>query len=411
MIVNVNEYDFSVATKNIRGASSGAGYAERSINSAISDSKLHMSTCSDKVANRIGKWERTLSELKSRLSSLKSEEASLKSEIATLKSRISDLKSRIASLKSEIDSVRSRISSVQSQLASLRPPRKVSYSYTDSNGNNRTETYIEDPDAGRRAALQAELASLQARLSELTSKMNELQHQLSELLKKLEEKEKRLEEVQRQIELVKEDIESAKEYIELMKETREQITKAKHSLEETAKYVSDATDSFISDCDGLESSIDELRACIERYNATSYVNAEFRGSTPYIKSPELSSASFGAGAYVGATTGRNTSSNAQKPPKPALPPKMKLKSESERIVDVIGKYDDKTELDGDIDKVRQILGAKITLRIKKPVSGPVPCFENLKALADFLESKGFHGKMTAMGTRYTDGEGCLIFIG
>lgn len=386
MIINVSGYDFDRSSGEISRLESGVSGAESRISSAVSDSKLHMSTCDSKVSSRITNWERKLSELRAKLRSLKDEESKLKSEIERV--------------KSEIERLRSEISSVQSQLASLRPPRQVTYSYQDENGNTHTKTVTEDPDGPKRAQLQARLAELQKRLAEQQQKLNDLQAKLRE--------------VQQKIALVTADISTAESYIALMKETKHMIAEAKSYLGEISQYVNDGSSRMYEDCSSADRAVDELRTHFERYNSKSYMDSPYRGTSPTLRIPELGGAVFGAGAYVaGANYGSNRSNmseGAKKQATTAFPAKMRLKSESSRIVDVVGVYTDKNELSGDIDKVKSLLGSKITFRVKKPITQPTPCFENVKVLADFFEERGFHGKMTAMGTRYTDGEGCLHFI-
>ena len=46
---------------------------------------------------------------------------------------------------------------------------------------------------------------------------------------------------------------------------------------------------------------------------------------------------------------------------------------------------------------------------KKPITNAMPCLANIKELVEFVGLFGFSGKMTAMGMRYTDGEGRIYF--
>ena len=81
----------------------------------------------------------------------------------------------LAILQSKANKIRSEIAQKQRELAACRPPRRVTTTYTDSDGHTHTETHIEDPDGPKRARLQAEIAELQRKLDVVERSIREFQ--------------------------------------------------------------------------------------------------------------------------------------------------------------------------------------------------------------------------------------------
>ncbi len=372
MIINVSYSELNSSEREITQFQAGVNAAQRELSGTICDSEEHIRNCDSKVNSRISTW---------------------KQKISTLKERIASLKDKIERKKSELQKKQNEQAELRRELDSCRPPRTVYYEETDKNGNTVTKSYVEDPDAEKKRRLQAELARVEREITEIQRELAEMQAQM---------------------EVLKHDLEVANQYLQKLELVKTQIGKAKTVLAEIKTLVANASDAAQVESESILSAIAQLEQCLLRYDSHSYASAASRGTAATFRIPELHSASFGGGGYVPSAGAARAQSSARTyaPEKESIPfpARLRLLSEKDRKVEIVGTYEDSVELVADIATVRKILGKSVTLCEKKPITTPTPCFATVKELHDFLTAEGFHAKLTAMGTRYTDMNGYIYFI-
>ena len=105
------------------------------------------------------------------------------SVLSGLQSKLSSGKSKLEYLQNRAENLRSTISRKQAELAACRPPRTVTVTYTDSDGNTHSYTYVEDPDKAKREALIAEISALSKELERVNQAIKEFIKYIQELQK------------------------------------------------------------------------------------------------------------------------------------------------------------------------------------------------------------------------------------
>lgn len=362
MIVNVSYSDFDCSRSEIDKCLTSANNAHSTISSAISDANLHMSTDLSKVNNKLSSW-------RSKLSSLKSKEQSLKSELATLESQLAKYKAMLSSL--------------QSQLASCRPPKQVTETYYDSNGNPHTRTYTYDPDAGKRAALQSQIAAVQSKIQQLESEIAS---------------------VEKELETCQRDIQIAEAYIKELESTKALIDKAINNIHQCKRYAEEAITYFRSETSDVLYAIDQLKRHIDEYNSKSFRDSSYLGQSHQFSIPGNTAGNYYAPK---APTIVNTELNENKTGLKTK--KLKVVDEDAVIIEIIGVYDTEDELKADLKEVDQVYKNEITLKIKKMISLPCPCLKTIIELENILKEFGYTAKTNSMGNRYTDPRGYIYF--
>lgn len=101
----------------------------------------------------------------------------------SLQARLNSAQTKLRTLQGKLNQVNTRLSAARRELAACRPPRKVTVTYTDSDGNTHTETYIEDPDGPKRERLQAEIYELEQKRDVLERSIREFQAYILQLEK------------------------------------------------------------------------------------------------------------------------------------------------------------------------------------------------------------------------------------
>ena len=103
--------------------------------------------------------------------------------LSALEKKLNSAQTKLTTLQERLSKVQNRLSQAERELAQCRPPREVTVTYTDSDGNVHTYTYIEDPDGPKREALQAEIADLENKQLILEQSIREFQIYILELEK------------------------------------------------------------------------------------------------------------------------------------------------------------------------------------------------------------------------------------
>lgn len=85
---------------------------------------------------------------------------------------LADAERKLTEIDNQLTNGYDKLESLENELANCRPPRWVTYTYTDDEGNTYTETVLEDPDAEKREYLEGEISQTQSKISELQEAHN-----------------------------------------------------------------------------------------------------------------------------------------------------------------------------------------------------------------------------------------------
>lgn len=203
---------------------------------------------------------------------------------------------------------------------------------------------------------------------------------------------------------IDEDIKVATQYLNELSMINGVNDMAAKNLENAIYYLELAVEIAENQSNRCLRGIAKMEEHINRFNSFNYSNSYQYGAYSKISTPE-----FVAPQKLRYATAPKVARGQTAAPKISIPEKMRLFSSNEPIVEIIGPYTDKTELGADLTTVRKLYPNKSGICIKKPITNATPCFANIKEMAEFVNLFGFSGRMTAMGTRYTDGEGRIYF--
>lgn len=203
---------------------------------------------------------------------------------------------------------------------------------------------------------------------------------------------------------IDEDIKVATQYLNELSIINGVNDTARRNLDNAVNYLEIAMNVADIQSQRCFKAISAMESHINRFNSFNYSNSYQYGAYSKISTPE-----FVAPQKLRYATAPKVARGQTAAPKISIPEKMRLFSSNEPIVEIIGPYTDKTELGADLTTVRKLYPNKSGICIKKPITNATPCFANIKEMAEFVNLFGFSGRMTAMGTRYTDGEGRIYF--
>jgi len=372
MIINVSYSELESTQDKLSDFQSDVASTMHELLNKICCSEEHMNFCESKVRSRITEWQH---------------------KVSLLERRITVVKEEIRKTEDALRRKQEEAERLQRELANCRPPKTVYYQETDEKGNTVTKSRVEDPDGAKRARLQAELSRLLAEIANLERKLADLNQQLS---------------------VLESDRAIAIAYLQKMEQLNRKISQSKVVLSDVRRKVNGASSNAQEESATLLSAIDQMELALQRYDNHNYRDAYSCGTSSKIRIPNLHRSSFRSGGYVpgapSARTQRNAGTYAPEREPLRFPAKLRLISEKDCKVEIIGVYEESAELATDIDTARKILGKHMTFCVKKPITVPTPCFATVKDLHDFLTMQGFHAKLTAMGTRYTDMNGYIYFI-
>ena len=203
---------------------------------------------------------------------------------------------------------------------------------------------------------------------------------------------------------IDEDIKVATAYLNELSIINGVNDTARRNLDNAVNYLEIAMNVADIQSQRCFKAISAMESHINRFNAFNYGNSHQYGAYSKVSVPE-----FIAPQKLRYATAPKVARGQTAAPKISIPAKMRLFSNDEPIVEIIGPYTDKAELGTDLTTLRKLYPNKCSVCIKKPITTETPCFANIKEMAEFVNLFGFSGRMTAMGTRYTDGEGRIYF--
>lgn len=357
MIINVNDYELENSLDEVKEFINKNNNFLNYINSIIYDTSKRLNNMSSDINQKLSKWNNILNLLKQRNDKLTLEKKQLESNIKRLNEEYIITSNKINNLR--------------------EPYYSEEIKYVD--GIEVKEKVYIDPDGDLRTQLQSKIITLK---------------------NKINESKKKLDNINEELQILKEDIDNIKKYLDKLKEANKNIIDAKNIISNCKSIITKSVNNTNNNLVDISNKIDILKEYINEFNSLTYNFYNYEQNYNIKKINYCidydSSHSNNISFALNNITNNNLSKELNK-----------LSLLDSKTVEIIGKYENESELSNDLDNLNSNI--KI-IKVKKLFKSFIPFYENIKTLTSYFENKGFIPKYNSLGSRYFDIDNNMYFL-